>query len=226
MFRYLFLLALFILTLTGCDVVQSLLPTPPAPETPVNTLVYDAPVSLTIRSGTLLPGTTIAYAGKTATGAAKVMMTGLEAPKQTGDTLDWSGSPAPNAQVKLTTRVVTFDEQSISVAGTAHIELANIVVQPGGTPGSVLMEFNAPVTYTLTKDQKMPGSNVGFVGVTAEGAQFSGLSGVPYRKELDSLEYNGRLLPKVFLRLNMRVIRFTGEGAVLGGTANIKVEAP
>lgn len=214
------------LSLTGCDVVQSLLGQTAPSSNSVTMLIYDAPISLTIKTGTLLPGTTIAYNGKTASGAARVLLVGLEAPKKTGDTLDWQGSPVPNVQIKLTTRVLTFDDQSLTVAGTAHIELSNITIQPSGTQGQVLIEFSAPVSYTLAKSQTIPGSNVSYLGMTAEGAQFGGVQGYAFRKQLDSLEYNGRVLPKVLLRLDLRVISFSNEGAVLGGTANIKLETP
>ena len=210
--------------LAGCDAIQSFLP--PSSIAPPNTLIYDAPVSLTIKNGTLLPGTTIAYGGKTDTGAAKVLITGLVAPKRQGDTLDWEGKPVSNVAVKLTTRVLSFDDQALTVAGTAHIELTNIAVQPGGNAGTTLLEFAAPVSYTLIKNQTLPGSNVSFVGVSAEGAQFGGIAGFAFRKQLDSLEYNGRVLPHVFLRLDLRVINFSADSVVLGGTANIKLEAP
>ncbi len=211
-----------VLLLAGCD----LIPFGQPANLPSNTLIYDAPVSLTIRSGALLSGTTIAYGGKTTAGAAKVMIAGLEAPKKQGDTLDWEGSPVPSVKLKLTTRVITFDDQSLTVAGTAHIELTDVKVQPGGSAANVMMEFAAPVTYTLAKNQTLPGSNVSFVGATTDAAQFAGLDGFPYRKQLDSLEYNGRVLPKAFLKLDLRLVSFSNDGAVLGGTANVKIETP
>ncbi len=212
------------LLLAGCDAIQSFLP--PSSTAPANTLVYDAPVSLTIKKDSLLPGTTIAYGGRTETGAAKVLLAGVIAPKKIADTLDWEGAPVANTKVKLTTRVISFDDNALTVGGTARIELNNISIQPGGAAGTVMLEFAAPVSYTLIKGQAMPGSNIAFVGMSADGAQFAGLQGFAFRKQLDSLEYDGRILPKVYLRLDLRVISFSADGAVLGGTANIKLEAP
>lgn len=211
-----------VLMAVACSVIQppSTSATPSAP----NALVYDAPVSLNIKSGATLPGTSIAYGGKTATGAAKVLMGGLVAEKQTGDTLDWQGTPVPNLNLNLSTRVITFDDQSISLVGTAHIELANIAVQPGGAAGNAPMEFSAPVTYSLPKSVPVPGTNIAYLASSPEGAQFSGIQGYAYRKPLDSLQYIGRLNPKVMLKLDLRVLNFSDTGVVLAGTANLKIE--
>jgi len=191
---------------------------------PPSTLVYDAPVSLTIKSGTLLPGTSIAYGGKTDTGAGKILIAGLVAPKQTGDTVDWQGSPSPDVSVKLGTRVATFDDQSITLVGTAHIEIQNVAIKPGGSPGTAQMEFSAPVSVSLNKNESIPGSNVTYVGSTSDGAQFLGIEGYPYRKSLDSLQYAGRVGPKAFLRLDLRVTTFSESSVLLVGTANIRIE--
>ncbi len=194
--------------------------TPPPP----NTLVYDAPVSLTIKNGTLLPGTSIAYGGKTDTGSGKILIAGLVAPKQTGDSVDWSGTLAPDVSVKLSTRVATFDDQSITLVGSAHIEIGNVTVKPGGAPGIVLLEFNAPASLSLNKNDMIPGTNIVYVGSTTDGAQFLGVEGYPYRKPLDSLQYVGRINPKAFLRYDLRVTSFSDTNVLLVGTANIKVE--
>ncbi len=191
---------------------------------PPNTLVYDAPTTLTIKTGATLPGTTLVYLGENENKQAQMVVAGYIAPKQVADTVDWQGTPVPNVNLKLTTRVVTFDKNAITLAGTAHIEITNIIVQPGGTPGTAMLEFNAPVTLSLKKDELIPGTKIVYVGATAEGAQFLGLEGYPYRKQLDSLQYLGRINPKVFLRLDLRVVSFSDANIVLGGTANIKIE--
>ncbi len=86
------------------------------------------------------------------------------------------------------------------------------------------MEFSAPITYSIAKNAVIPGSNVFFLGARNEGAQFSGLEGYPYRKAFDSMQYSGRVLPKVFLKLDLRVLSYTDSSAAVGGTANIKIE--
>jgi hypothetical protein len=144
---------------SGC--AESPIPLPFVPTSlPPNTLVYEAPVSLTIKTGTLLSGTSIAYQGKTDTGQAKVLIAGLLAPKQVADTVDWQGTPVPNVDLKLTTRVASFDEQALTLAGTARIEISNVTVQPGGAPGTAQLEFNAPVTFSLKKDESIPGTKI------------------------------------------------------------------
>ncbi|CAG0946777.1 hypothetical protein ANRL1_03256 [Anaerolineae bacterium] len=207
------------IALTGCDA----LPFASTPQ-PANTLAYEAPVSLTIKKDTQLNGTSIAYNGKTETGSAKLVIAGLAAPKQVADTVDWEGTPAPNASVKLSTRVVSYDDQAITLVGTARIAIKDVKIQPGGLPGTPLIEFNAPVTFNLSKNEFALGSNIAYAGSTPNGAQFLGVEGYPYRKTLDSIQYNGRLTSKVFLRLDLRLIRFTETDAVVGGTAKIIIE--
>jgi len=215
---------LFAALVSGCSAIPIPPPFAPTP-LPPNTLVYDnVPVSLTIKTGTLLPGTSIAYQGKTETGQAKVLITGMLAPKQVADTVDWQGTPVPNVNLKLTTRVASFDEQALTLAGTARIEISNVTVQPGGTPSTPQSEFNAPVTLSLKKDELIPGTKMAYAGSTPDGARFLGLEGYSYRKQFDSLQYVGRLNPKVFLRLELRVLSYSETGVVLGGTANIKIE--
>lgn len=198
--------------------------TPGTSPTPVNRLTYDAPVSLTIKSGATLPGTTLGYSGKSETGAAKVTIAGQLAIKQVADTVDWQGEPVAGISLKLNTRVATFDDQGITLVGTAHIEIANIRVTPGGTPGTAMLEFNSPVTFSLKKNDLIPGSILAYAGATSEGAQFLGVEGYPYRKQLDSLQYVGRLAPKVFLKLDLRVLSYNESSAIVGGTANIRIE--
>ncbi|MBI5652124.1 MAG: membrane lipoprotein lipid attachment site-containing protein [Chloroflexi bacterium] len=210
----------FALALTACTALPFFGATP----LPPNVLAYEAPVSLTIKKDTLLPGTTLAYNGKSETGAARLMIAGQLAPKQVADNVEWQGSPAPNLTIKLATRVATFDDSAITLIGTAHVEIKDIKPQAGGTPGTPLIEFGPLVTYSLAKNEFVPGTNLAYTGSTANSAQFIGVEGVPYRKSGDSIQYNGRLAPKVFLRLDLRLIRFTETDAVVGGQAKIIIE--
>lgn len=220
MSRWLVTTALFFLI--GC----SALPLPGAP-TPVNTITYDTPVTFNIKAGSLLPGTSIAYQGKSDTGSAKVMLDGLLAPKQTADSVDWNGTLSTNVTSKLALRVAMFDEQSITLAGTAHIQIVNIDIKPGGTAGKTLIEFLMPVvTYQLDRNKSVPGTNLAYAGSTPDGAQFTGVEGYPYRKQFDSLQYVGHLTPKVYLRLDLRVLNFSDSSVTLAGPARLIVENP
>lgn len=216
-------LALMLLILSS-QPACALLPFAVSTPTPGKTLVYDAPVSLSIRDGAFLPGTSIGYGGELSNGAAKVLIQGQVAAKQVADSLEWEGTPVPSVSIKLSTRILSFDEQAIHLIGTGHIEIADAAPQVGTAPVSTLIEFNAPVTYSLNKNGMIPGSRISFVGATKEGAQFAGLGGYPYRNSLDSLEYSGRVNPQVFVKLDLRVLNYSDSSVLLGGTANVKVE--
>lgn len=208
--------------LAGCNML------PGTTTTGNSTMVYEAPVTFEVKTGSLLAGTSIAYQGKTETGSAKVMLAGIPAPKQTADSVDWNGNLAPNVAVVLNTRVAKFDDKSVTLAGTARIQISGVDIKPGGTPPTTeLMEFLVPVvTYTLAKNQTAPGTNISYVGSTPDGAQFAGVEGYPYRKQFDSVQYVGRLAPKVFLQLDLRVVNFSDANATLAGPAHIWVENP
>ena len=217
---WLFIFATFFLT--SCDA----LPFPGAP-TPVNTLSYDTPISFNIKAGSILPGTSIAYQGKTETGSAKVLLSGLPAPKQTADSVDWDGVLSPNVKAKLALRVAMFDAQSITLAGAAHIEVTNIDIKPGGSPAKELIEFDLPVvTYQLDKNKLIPGTNVAYAGSTPDGAQFIGIEGYPYRKQFDSLQYVGHVAPKIYLRLDLRILNFSESSVTLAGPGRLRIENP
>jgi hypothetical protein len=193
-----------------------------------NSLVYEAPVTFEVTAGSLLNGTSIAYQGKTDTGSAKVMLAGIPAPKQTADSVDWNGNLVSNVAVVLKTRVAKYDDKSVTLAGTARLQISGVDIKPGGTPPTTaLMEFIVPVvTYTLSKSQIIPGTNISFLGSAADGAQFGGVEGYPYRKQFDSVQYVGRLAPKVFLQLDLRVLNSSDTAATLAGPARIWVENP
>jgi hypothetical protein len=220
MTRTILLLMILATVLTACDALPFNIGPTPLP----NTLVYEAPVTFVIKKDSMLGGTTLAYSGKNEAGSARLMIAGQVAPKQVGDSVDWKGSPAPNISVNLSARVITYDDQVLTLGGVARLEIKNFVVQPGGTSGTALIEFSAPVTFNLSKGEIVPGSNLSYVGATPNGAQFAGVEGYPYRKTLDSITYTGRLAPKVFLRHDLRLVRFTDTDAVVGGTAKIIVE--
>lgn len=208
------------LGLAACSAIPFAPSTPPPP----NTLVYDAPTSLTVKNGTVLPGTPIGYGGKTQTGAAKVLISGQVAAKQIGDSMDWQGTPVPNTNLTLNMRVVSFDNQAVNFVGTAHLELTKVSAQAVGTQAPTRLEFNAPVTYSLNKGDMIPGSKISYLGLSNDGAQFGGIEGYSYRKTLDSLQYTGRLNPKVTLKLDLRILNYSETSAVLGGAANIRIE--
>lgn len=211
------------LVLTACS---NNLPFLPGNRTPtlVNSLTYDAPASLTIKTGTILPGTTLGYNGKSATGAANLTIAGQLAPKQVADAVDWQGMPVSNVNVKLNMRVATFDEQAITLVGTARVEITDIKLQPGGSPGIALLEFSSPVTFSLDRNELMPGSMLAYKGAAADGAEFLGVEGYPFRKQFDSLQYVGRVNPKVFLKFDLRVLKFDANSTTLGGTVGIRIE--
>lgn len=217
------ILLAMIFALTACFDAMPSLPGNTTP-TPANRLTYDAPVSLTIKTGTTLPGTNLTYIGKSETGAAKLTLGGVLAPKQVADAVDWQGMPVSNVNVRLNLRVAAFDEQTITLVGTARVEITDIKVQPGGSPGAALLEFSSPVTFSLAKNELMPGSMLVYKGATADGAEFLGMEGYPFRKQFDSLQYVGRVNPKVFLKFDLRVLKFDANGATLGGTVGIRIE--
>jgi hypothetical protein len=67
---------------------------------------------------------------------------------------------------------------------------------------------------------------VAFAGSTPDGAQFIGIEGYPYRKQFDSLQYVGHLAPKIYLRLDLRILNFSESSVTLAGPARLRIENP
>jgi hypothetical protein len=194
--------------------------TPGAP----NQLSYDGAITLAIRNGQTLPGTNVGYQGKTSDGRALLTIGGVPAPKSTADSVNFTGSPIPGTLLTLNLRVGTYDSNTVNLLGTVHLVISDPLPQPGELASDSITAFGIPVQYSVNGGGTIPGSTVQYVGKTDQGAQFNNVGGFPYRQQFDSIVWNGHLRDKVALRLDLRLISYSEDSAVLVGTAQVHFE--
>lgn len=195
-----------------------------ATPTPARQISFDGPITITIQAGTTLPGTTMAYNGKAPDGRAIMILNGAQSLKATADSVNWTGALVLFSLVDLKLRVLTYDENNITLAGTIHLVVQEPNPTAGNLPVNRLGEFTIPVTYTVNRGAFIPGTNVSYVGAKTGGAEFTNLDQVPYRERFDSVVWQGHLRERIALRLDMRVLDFNDDRAVLGGTAQVIFE--
>ncbi len=186
------------------------------------TLDYTTAVETSIPPGKTLPGTDIRYLGKSDQGA-QMSIGGQTALKQALDSLTWHGQSVPGLDANYDLRIVRFDAQSLTAAGTATLSIRGAT--PKAVPAQALpsnaLKFKGLVTYTVPKGQTIPGTAISYVGKAADGAQLGGIEGYPYRKIADSIDWTGQLIDRVFLDSTLRVVIFDDNNLTVSGTANI-----
>lgn len=218
------LLLIFSAALVACGGASGPpLPGGVTPNAPAD-LKYEGAITLGVTTGSNVPGTTIIYQGKTADGRAILNIAGLQSLKSTADSLDWAGPIGAGAQANLGLRVVTFDDSNLALAGTIRLIIPGVNPQPGNPSSNLIAGYTIPTTYNVPRGTTIPGSVVQFVGSTPQGAQFTNLDQFPYRQRFDSVIWQGHLRDKIAVRLDLRLINFGDDSALLGGTARVMFE--
>ncbi len=191
---------------------------------PPNQVTYDGAIALSIKNGQTLAGTNLAYQGKSVDGRALLLIGNEQAAKSTADSVNYTGEPVPGSLVKLNLRVGMYDQNTVNLVGTVHIEIKDIQPTAGDPAPESLAAFGIPVQYTVAKSQNIPGTTVQYLGQSRDGAQFSNLGQFPYRQQFDSVVWSGRLRDKVSVKLDLRLITFSEDSATLLGTAQVLFE--
>lgn len=204
--------------LSGCQFL------PGAGPTPSRQISYEGPVTLTIQTGATLPGTTIAYFGKAPDGRGIMNINGVQALKSTADSVNWTGALVLFSLIDLKLRVVTFDENGMTLAGTVRVVVQEPAPVAGNPSANRAADYVIPVSYTVNRGDVIPGTNVAYVGARTGGAEFTNLDQFPFRERFDSVVWQGHLRERIALRVDLRVLDFNEDRVVLGGTAQIIFE--
>jgi hypothetical protein len=178
-------------------------------------LTYRLPTEVTVPVGSALPGTDIRYERMTDQGAY-LRIKGQEALKRKGDSVDWNGALAPAASGELRFRVAWYTNQAIYLVGTAKVVIEDPQPQALATITSSV-KFTGPVAYSVAQDTRIPGTLVTYGGKTPDGAKLGGVEGYPFRKEGDSLLWEGRLREGVYCRFELRVLQYDEKNLRVGG---------
>lgn len=172
-----------------------------------STLTFNLPTTVTIQKNGQLPGTNIGYQGMSQEGA-NVLIDGQQALKRRGDSLDWQGRLYEGVDADLNLRVLWYTEDSLRLVGTAKVVVANSNPRPVPIVTTSPIKYSGPVAYGLAKGAVIPGSTLTYEGKTEDGAKLGGISEYPYRKEGDSILWEGELRPGVYSELNLRVVQY------------------
>lgn len=208
-------LILIILAVMGCAI---------GPGQQQTKLTYNLPTTISLTMGSALPATNIRYE-RMADEGVYVTIQGQQALKRKGDSLDWSGTPTAGVSVKLSQRIVWYNEREMQLVGTARITIDG--VQPRAMPVNTILpiHYSGAVAYNMAKGGRIPGSTLTFEGRAEEGARLGGIDGYPYRKVGDSVFWEGMLRDGVYLKLDLRVVQFDDRGMRLAGIANLWIAA-
>lgn len=211
---------LALIALTACQGVPGI----PSAPTPARQITYDGPLTLSIKAGETFPGTNIAYVGKAPDGRAILKIDGLQALKSTADSVEWRGALVIFSLIDMQLRVLTYDDKGITLAGTVHVIVQD--PQPAGADlaQNPMAKFTFPVTFTVNRNENIPGTVVSYTGAQSQGAEFSNLDQFPYRQRFDSVVWQGRLRDRIGVKMDLRVLNFDDNSAVLGGTTTIVFE--
>lgn len=183
-------------------------------------LVYTGPTERGVAAGQFFPGTDIQYVAS-GSGSAIVLMGSQQAKKKIGDSLDWDGSPLDGVALRLTQRIVWFDEETLHAAGTATLAIEDVHPVSMAYPNQATIAYKLPTTHNVARGEVIPGTTLSYAGATSDGAKLAGAEGFPYRKIADSITWEGRLREGVFVQLTLRVVFYDERQLQVAGLATI-----
>jgi hypothetical protein len=185
---------------------------------------YDGAVTISARTGEPIVGTSIVYQGKAPDGRAIMNIGGQQGLKSVADSVNWSGALVLFSLVDLRLRVVSYDENGMTLAGTIHI----VVQEPNPTAGDLsvnrIAAFTFVASFTVARGGMIPGTTVSYVGARTGGAEFANLDQFPLRERGDSVVWQGHVRERVGLRVEQRVVDYNDDRVILIGTLNVVFE--
>lgn len=185
-----------------------------------STLTYKLPTTITVPTGSVLPGTNIRYQGMNGENAS-ILIDDEEALKRKGDSLNWSGTLMDGVTADLKLRIVWYTESELRLLGTAKIVVSGVNPQASTAVTTSEVNYSGAVAYGMAKGAVIPGSVVTYEGKFDEGAKLGGIEGYAYRSEGDSILWEGTLRSGVYIRLSLRVAQYDSRGLRVVGTVSL-----
>jgi len=217
------LISLLALAGAGCNSLGGEeIETPAATSEPAgNQVVFTAPYRAVLDAGDSVPGAQLQYVGQDDDGI-HVRIDGEEAYKKTGDSFNWSGSPAAGVELDYKLRVVGVVLNVFQAWGDVDITILDPDPVVTELPEDAPLTFTAAVaTYSVAKGDSIPGTTCTYLGKSAKGAEFGGVEGYAYREIADSLDWSGRVRDNVYVDLTLRISSIREDEVTLVGTAAI-----
>ena len=183
-------------------------------------LTYTLPTTLTVKAGQELPGTEIVYE-RMSGDSAQLRIKGQTALKRRGDSVSWKGLWRDGVTGDLALRVVHYSEEELRLAGTVKVVVEGVDPQRGVPRTSSPLHFAGPVAYSVSKGKGLPGTTFAYLGHAEDGAELGGLNEYPFRKAGDSIVWEGRLRPGVYLKLDVRAVQYDDRALRVAGLASL-----
>ncbi len=111
---------------------------------------------------------------------------------------------------------------SMSIYLLLALLLASCTLTSGAPPGG--LEYNGPSEQTLQAGETLPGTDIEFVGQTADGARvlIGGQSAI--KRTGDSLNWSGTPVPGAKVALALRVVTSNDQRLIAAGTVQITLD--
>jgi hypothetical protein len=199
-------------------------PTPPPSPTPEgDTLVFNAPYSIQLEPGTVVPGTRIVFVNA-GNDLYEMSIDGLQAYLPAGNSITWRGVVAPGLfsdyQLRLRRdfrgRLLAEGEVRVAVLNPAPVE-----IPPTQTPSAPIHYSQIQVSYFVPEGYRIPGTTLIYEGEQNGVAELSGTASYPFFAPNDTLLWTGKLRPNITIRYNLRVSNLDQYGLALSGTAEL-----
>lgn len=193
---------------------------------PDEAVTFNIPIfNKILAAGESIPATQMTYLGREGP-AYKVTIDGQEALKRVGDSFQWRGIIAPGVASRYNLRISpTLIGEEMLAIGSVELHVFNPVPFEKADPGSAYSDGlhfgSVKIDNRVSLGGQVPGTPFVYEGMTADGAQFSGVDGYPYRVLGDSLFWGGSLRDNVDVSYEMRVASINEEQVRLIGLAQI-----
>jgi hypothetical protein len=111
---------------------------------------------------------------------------------------------------------------SVKLCLLLALVIAGCVSQPTGPAGG--LEYNGPSEQTVKRGQTLPGTDIQFVGQSADGAQMQIGGQSAIKKTGDSLNWSGTPVPGAHVALAFRILNSNDQRLISAGTVKITLD--
>jgi len=187
-------------------------------------LTFNIPVSLLIlEPGESIPYTQLSYQGREGN-LYLVRIDNQMAEKRVGDSVRWQGVIAPGVSALYNLRVApSLQQDNLLAGGSVEIGVFNPLPSENESDLSGREDYihfgNVFVDY-----KNIPGTTIVFEAKREEEAEFSGVSGYPYRAVGDSLAWRGQIRENISVNYSLRIVSINDNELRVIGSAELWID--
>jgi len=192
-------------------------------------LTFNIPVSLLIlEPGESIPYTQLSYQGREGN-LYLVRIDNQMAEKRVGDSIRWQGVIAPGVSALYNLRVApSLQQDNLLAGGSVEIGVFNPLPSENESDLSGREDYihfgNVFVDYRIPTGENIPGTTIIFEGKREEEAEFSGVSGYPYRAVGDSITWRGQIRENISVNYSLRIVSINDNELRVIGSAELWID--